>query len=250
MIEMKVLRIIGALLIAALACFLIIAIVHYSRISLLCDRIEAGNNMETKVGNAYTAPRFLEKVFLIFDMSGRLRSPLLTACEYGNVQAVEVLLENGANPDTSLFGWNALENAAHSHCTEEARYNVFNLLISHGADVNMYCSQVDGEVIWYLADKIDHTTDQSDLYYLEQTILLLANSGSVLLKPSNWSLIHYIASCNDDSFMKKLLFEFDLKSNINLQTTVLGYSPLICAILFYSGNESEHKEMISTLLQE
>ena len=242
---------IGIILLIMIAFFGITMCIHYCEINKLCDKIEAGAEIETNVSDAYTAPKFFEKILLVLDIPQRLRSPLLTACYFGNVQAVEELLENGADPDTSLFGWNALENAVHSHCSEKNRYNIIRLLVNHGANVNAFCSsQKDGEIIWSLPGKIRFTTDEQEIYYLEQTILLLASNGSVLLSSGNWSLIHHIAPCNDCVFMEKIIYEYDLKKYINDQTTILGYSPLICSIVLFKGKESDHKEMIKLLLRE
>ena len=242
----------GIIILSVVVCISVfMCIYHYHDINALCDKIETGADIETDVSNAYTAPKFFERLFLILDIPQRLRSPLLTACEYGNVQAVEELLENGADPDTSLFGWNALENAVHSHCSEKNRYNIIRLLVNYGANVNAFCSsQKDGEIIWSLPGKIRFTTDEQEIYYLEQTILLLASNGSVLLSSGNWSLIHHIAPFNDCVFMEKIIYEYDLKKYINDQTTILGYSPLICSIVLFKGKESDHKEMIKLLLRE
>ena len=117
-----------------------VKVVGYVRTSKLCQQIKAGNNIETNISDGTTAPLFLDDIATIFQVKG-VKIPLVEACYYGNVQAVEVLLENNANPNFFIDGrWSPLEATIVGDPMNESRYEIIKMLIDHGCDVNLHAS--------------------------------------------------------------------------------------------------------------
>ena len=222
------------------------AAIYHISINSLCNKIELGEKIETRVGNASTGPRFLERLFIITDMSKGIRIPLLTACRYGNVQAVETLLKNGADPNVDLYGWNALENTVYGYGTEESTYEIIKMLIDYGADVNT--AKGNKEIIWVLAGKASVCGDPDELKTIEKTIVCLIDNKSVTENEDNWTILHYAAQFKDSEFMKYILDTYDFSAYINAKTQTLGYTPLICAVNKQSNEEQELIETINVLL--
>lgn len=133
-----ILRVVICLILVAVGC---IMVYQYRKVSSLCDQIKNGENIDTTISNAMTAPRWQEEIATILQV-GSPRIPLVEACYYRNIQAVEVLLANGADPNIFFKGrFSPLEAAIVYGPIDENSYYIIKLLIDHGADVNKFGSE-------------------------------------------------------------------------------------------------------------
>lgn len=114
----------------------IIKILEYKEAKSLCEDIKNGNDIKTDFSNGSTAPLFLDNIAKIMQIDGP-KIPLIEACYYRNVQAVKVLLENGADPNIFLEGdWSSLEAAFVYGPADERTFEIISLLMEHGADID------------------------------------------------------------------------------------------------------------------
>lgn len=118
-----------------------ITIHQYSKVKSLCNQIKAGESINTTISNAMTAPSWFDGIAAVMQIDGP-KIPLVEACYYRNVQAVEVLLENGANPNVFFDGrFSPLEAAIVYGPVDESSLAIVKLLLEHGADVNQFGSE-------------------------------------------------------------------------------------------------------------
>lgn len=124
----------------------------YSAVNALCEKIRAGEEIHTDIGNGLTAPRWLEPISRITQTEGP-QTPLKVACYYRNVQAVQVLLENGADPNFFFkHCFSPLEAAIVNGPVDQNSVEIVKLLIEHGADINGYGSEAP--ILIMLSDRI------------------------------------------------------------------------------------------------
>ena len=80
-----------SILCIALLCIMVwsgITISRYATAAKLCQQIKAGENIQTTMGDGVTAPTILRSLFVILQ-ADVVKIPLVEACYYGNIQAVE-----------------------------------------------------------------------------------------------------------------------------------------------------------------
>jgi serine/threonine-protein phosphatase 6 regulatory ankyrin repeat subunit B len=162
----------------------------------LCDAI--ANNRATKqyllenpIGyiNRQTYPDFLNTatIKLFEEQADR---PLIVACRQGDIEAIEILLSKGADPN-EMSGFSAIE-AVYASPKKDNRLEIAQLLVKHQADVTLHIGKVnavflelnyskDEAISWdnirFLVDNGCPTTD-----YYENTILHYASrNGSVYI---------------------------------------------------------------------
>lgn len=85
------------LAIISLTMFAAFKIHSYAEASQLCAQIRAGQEIDTDIADAITAPLFIRPLLTMIEVG--IDIPLVVACYYNNLQAVEVLLDNGADPN-------------------------------------------------------------------------------------------------------------------------------------------------------
>lgn len=114
---------------------------HYHQAKVLCEQIKRGEEIHTDFSNGTTAPIFWNDIAHILQMDGP-QIPLVVACYYGNMQAVETLLQNGADPNYFMKGeWSPLEAAylnPRDDGTNEKSFEMIQMLVEYGANVNAY----------------------------------------------------------------------------------------------------------------
>ena len=100
--------------------------------------MQRGGEIYTSFASGTTAPGGGILVSDILQMDGP-KIPLVEACYHRNVQAVTVLLENGADPNRFFDGqWSPLEAAMLHGPVSEESYQIARLLLDHGADPNLH----------------------------------------------------------------------------------------------------------------
>lgn len=150
---------------------------RYAAVNSLCKKIKAGEEIHTDIGNGLTAPRWFEPISRILQIEGP-QTPLKVACYYRNVQAVQVLLENGADPNFFFEqSFSPLEAAIIGPLNQNS-VTIVKLLIDHGADINGYGS--DCPILIQLSRRIG--IGESNIYEYELFQFLL-DSGA----DCNWN---------------------------------------------------------------
>ncbi len=153
--------------------FCIVKFSEYREAKILCEEIKNGNEIKTDFSNGSTAPLFLDNMAKIMQIDGP-KIPLVEACYYRNVQAVKVLLKNGADPNIFLEGdWSSLEAAFMYGPADERTFEIINLLMEYGADI----------------DK-QHASYESVLHYL--TRIICAGNDQPIIHKSFAYLIDFI----------------------------------------------------------
>lgn len=146
--------------------------------------IEKSNNL-----NKTTYPPFLERFFLIVDCP-LITTPLIVAVDKGNLEVVEVLLKNGANPNYFKgCGFTPIEKLYKVRNIQN-HFEIAQLLIQYGADVNRTFDSWDYP-IFTMADRISRSYDDSIL--IKHTKLFIEN-GAYVVNKNGFCIIDYFIS--------------------------------------------------------
>ena len=214
----------------------------YWEASILCEQIKNGEEIDTNFSNGTTAPIFFDEIASIMQIGGP-KIPLVEACYYRNVQAVEVLLENGADPNFYIDGrWTALEAAIVSSpagSMDERNFEIIKLLVEHGADFDR-CSSLD-PVIDQLSDWISLGGEPFDEFKEEVLLYLLDNTKN----PNDYNTCFCDAVKSGNLGLAKIVFA-DYDMDINYKG-YQGKTPLINLIIY--PRATHQAEMISFLLE-
>ena len=113
----------------------------------LCVAIQAGNIEHLEVllqegadANGTTRTIFYLPVSIVTE-SNALSTPLLTACESGNPDAVALLLKYNADPNKRVAGgFNALEAVYNTDTGRAARFETIPILLDYGVDLTYAAS--------------------------------------------------------------------------------------------------------------
>ncbi len=218
-------------------------VLRYIYVAGLCDDIRSGKQIDTRIGDAGSAPLWMDG-FLVAVGSG-VRIPLVEACRYGNIQAMTVLLDNGADPNFSIDGhWSPMEAVRQASVDSEQKMQMFHLLVEHGADVDHYTSYEP--VLFSYApllvlDRLDPGTE-------EILRFLLANGASTDHPEKGNSILHYASRGSSVEFVKVLLKDYAV--DINAKDSQ-GQTPLITCLCYTnpSLNEADVQNMVKCLLE-
>ena len=217
-----------------------ITISRYATATKLCQQIKSGENIQTTMGDGVTAPTILRGLFVILQ-ADVVKIPLVEACYYGNVQAVETLLNNGANPNYSIRdNWTPIEAAVHGRASEEDSTKIIKLLVEYGADVDKYESTEP--VLFTFAGRL---TLKNHAEHEQEMILWLLDHGAMPNEPvDNQNILHYAARGTDFAFVSTLIenYHFD----VNAQGFE-GQTPLIAALRY--NNPSATDEQVLAVVQ-
>ena len=213
---------------------------RYVTASRLCEQIQAGEEIDTNFSNGYTAPRFLINITDVMQIQGP-KIPLVEACYYRNVQAVSVLLENGADPNICFPGhFNALEAALVFGPFDEKSYEIVMLLLEHGADINGYGS--DEPISIWLSRWIGYGNNNPDVQ--ELLLYLLDNGGACEQYGFNYALFCAVRSGNVD-LTKHMIETYGYDVN---DKNDKGQTTLIFAV--ERATTADSCEMISLLIDK
>lgn len=198
----------------------------YHQARMICDKIKAGEEIYTKFSNGATAPIFFDEIATIMQIGGP-RIPLVEACYYRNVQAVTILLENGADPNFFIKGrWSPLEAAIIKGpvgIMDEKSLQIVKLLVEHGCDVNQYAS--DEAVILRLSGNTIHGIDEIE----KEMILYLLDHGAQRKYKDYEEIFSCIVLSRDLQFVKKLIQEYHFDVN---EKGYLGQTPLVSFVSY------------------
>ena len=232
------------ILAVSLTAFAAVKIYSYMEVTALCGQIQAGENIDTNIANATTAPLFIRPLLNMIEAD--IDIPLVEACYYKNLQAVEVLLDNGADPNFYLDGgWSPMEAAAVG-CSRnpEESLTIMKLLYEHGADIDGFGSH--GTALYHVCIGLigERKNEEQELEIL---FWLLDNGADPIVGASNTTVLHFAVRSANPELIPVLIEQYDLDVNAHggLQKT-----PLISAVCYEVDSQDEQitKAIVTELL--
>lgn len=232
------------ILTVTLAAFVVVKIYSYMEVTALCGQIQAGENIDTNIANATTAPLFIRPLLNMIEAG--IDIPLVEACYYKNLQAVEVLLDNGADSNFYLDGgWSPMEAAAVG-CSRypEESLTIMKLLYEHGADIDGFGSH--GTALYHVCIGLigERKNEEQELEIL---FWLLDNGADPIVGASNTTVLHFAVRSANPELIPILIEQYDLDVNAHggMQKT-----PLISAVCYEVDSQDEQitKEIVTELL--
>lgn len=233
------------ILAVSLAAFAAVKIYSYMEVTALCGQIQAGENIDTNIANATTAPLFIRPLLNMIEAD--IDIPLVEACYYNNLQAVEVLLENGADPNFYLDGsWSPIEAAVAWRGGEDFEnvLPIMKLLYEHGADIDGFGSY--GTALYHVCIGLigERKNEEQELEIL---FWLLDNGADPIVGASNTTVLHFAVRSANPELIPILIEQYGLDVNAR------GYmqkTPLISAVCYEVDSQDEQitKEIVTELL--
>ena len=232
------------ILAVSLTAFAAVKIYSYMEVTALCGQIQAGKDIDTDIADATTAPLFIRPLLNLIEAD--IDIPLVEACYYKNLQAVEVLLDNGADPNFYLDGgWSPMEAAAVG-CSRypEESLTIMKLLYEHGADIDGFGSH--GTALYHVCIGLigERRNEEQELEIL---FWLLDNGADPIVGASNTTVLHFAVRSANPELIPVLIEQYDLDVNAHggMQKT-----PLISAVCYEVDSQDEQitKEIVTELL--
>ena len=232
------------ILAVSLTAFAAVKIYSYMEVTALCGQIQAGKDIDTDIADATTAPLFIRPLLNLIEAD--IDIPLVEACYYNNLQAVEVLLDNGADPNFYLDGsWSPMEAAvAWTGGDYENVLPIMKLLYEHGADIDGYGSY--GSALYHISGRF---IGRSKYAEQEKEILfwLLDNGANPVVSEDGTTVLHHVVRSSCPELVPILINQYGLDVNAR------GYmqrTPLISAVSYTVSSQDEQitKAIVTELL--
>ncbi len=221
----------------------LLQLVNYHKVRKLCAEIKEGKEIHTKISDGTTHPVFTNILFTIIQTEG-VKIPLVEACLYGNLQAVETLLKNGADPNFYFDGyWSPMEANVNSCQNRENRFEIMKLLVEYGADVDGYASY--DPAIFDLVKRFVFGRNDPDE---EEMILWLLDHNAKRTEESGNNILYYAVRGNSPDFVQTLIedYNFDVNEKGNYGRTPLCSAISLCSIPY--SNETVVLKIVQVLL--
>ena len=200
--------------------------------------------VDTDIADAITAPLFIRPLLTLVETD--IDIPLVEACEAGHIQAVEVLLGNGADPNFYLDGgWSPMEAATIS-CNRhpEESLAIMKMLYEHGADIDGFGSH--GTALYHVCIGLigERKNEEQELEIL---FWLLDNGADPIVGASNTTVLHFAVRSANPELIPVLIEQYGLDVNAR------GYkqkTPLISAVCYEVDSQDEQitKAIVTELL--
>ena len=233
------------LLTVSLTAFVAVKLHSYAEASRLCAQIRAGQEIDTDIANATTAPLFMRPLLTMIEVG--IDIPLVEACYYNNLQAVEVLLENGADPNFYLEGsWSPMEAAvAWRGKDSENVLPIMKLLYKHGADIDGYGSH--GSALYHISSALIFGEGERAEQEIEILFWLLDNGANPIISEDGTTVLHFAVRGAHPELIPILIEQYG--HNVNAR----GYmqrTPLISAVSYTVSWQDEQvtKQIVQELL--
>ena len=234
------------LAIISLTMFAAFKIHSYAEASQLCAQIRAGQEIDTDIADAITAPLFIRPLLTMIEAG--IDIPLVEACYYNNLQAVEVLLDNGADPNFYLDGgWSPMEATVAWRGGENAKnvLPMMKLLYEHGADIDGYGSH--GSALYHISSALVVTERERAEQEIEILFWLLDNGANPIISKDGTTVLHYAVRGAHPELIPILIEQYglDVQARGYMQRT-----PLISAVSYTVSCQDEQitKQIVEELL--
>lgn len=169
----------------------------------LCEQIRMGEEIDADSSNNPSAPLFLEMCYSCAE--AEIKIPLVEACYHRNIQAVQTLLENGADPHFFIDGYKSPLEAAlwngPAGPIDEKSFEIVKMLVDYGCDVNLHAS--DKSVIEKMAGLMAGGNDNP---LLPEIIVYLLDNGAT---EGTDYLLHFAARNGNVELARLLIEQYD-----------------------------------------
>lgn len=233
------------LLAVSLTAFAAVKIHSYMEVIGLCGQIQAGKDIDTDIADATTAPLFIRPLLNLIEAD--IDIPLVEACYYNNLQAVEVLLDNGADPNFYLEGsWSPMEAAvAWRGKNSENVLPIMKLLYEHGADIDGYGSY--GSALDHISSALIFGEGERAEQEIEILFWLLDNGANPVISEDGTTVLHDVVRGAHPELIPILIEQYghDVNARGYMQRT-----PLISAVSYTVSWQDEQvtKQIVQELL--
>ena len=239
--------VVGALIVAGLILGAMM-ITRHRAVSALCDSIKAGENINTHTGNGVSAPVWLDDFFVATELD-EVRIPLVEACYYGNMQAVQVLLDNGADPNYGIKGHLTPIDAVLIRKRDHTlTMKMLEVLIDNGADVDL--TAYGSQPLFKAADRLGRGNPEYNAEYEEIICLLLKSGAGIRATAGEYegnTVLHYAVRGTSAEFVDGLIRDyFDDVDPVGMN----GETPIIDTVKYHSASRDPKAcaEIIKVLL--
>ena len=228
-----IIAVIIATVILILSVVCVVNVIKYTSIKNICDEIKAGENINTHIGNGVSAPVWLDDFFVATGL-GEVRIPLVEACYYGNMQAVQVLLDNGADPNYGIKGHLTPIDAVLIRKRDHTlTMKMLEILIDNGADVNL--TACDSQPLFNVADRLRWGNPEYNAEYEEIICLFLKSGAGIRATAGEYegnTVLHYAVRGTSAVFVDELIRDyFDDVDPVGMN----GETPLIDTVKYHSA---------------
>ena len=214
-----------SILVTVLVAFLCFRIFTYFRAEQLCEQIRNGEEIDTMLGDATTAPIILSPLSPFVEMN-ICTTVLVEACTHQHLQAVELLLKNGADPNFYTVGeWSPLEATIFTHHEkgDGTGNEIIRLLIDYGADVNI-------KTYWH-ATFLEQVAMGTSGSSRRETFKILVEAGADINRVEGGTVICYLLGNNQIELADWLMTQRTIDINEEIYGD-LKTNPLMVAIEF------------------
>ena len=244
MMKKKILITISSILVASVFCVIVVFMISVNQAKNIVRLINEQNYEDLE--DACDSALFIDKIPTVSLVANALceisvRTPLQTACINNDIEAVTILLENGADPNKTppfQVPWYAPIQIAASN----GNVDIMSVLIENGADVELYGHNA---LIKLTKDARWHMNESISLESYKAGYALLEQHGMSASHPSfdEQPLLCVSALLSDIEVAKFLIEEKGIPANI---CDTDGRTPLHFACL--SGYAGPTKEYIQYLI--
>ena len=169
--------------------------------------------------------------------------PLYMACHAGNTEMIHYLLDQGADPNITNYGY--------SYPLEEYLRNNYNLdasVVSHMIEAGVDVTQGRYDTpMFALIERYNRIKSEESKKCLQDEVIYLIDAGAnweagkVDIKNEGYTILHWVAPSEDTDFMIKLLTYEQSKDCINVRDKKWGNTPLDLAREY---NKTEMEQLL------
>ncbi len=215
----------------------ILLLIYYISNTIIYNKIRRGDDIGEFTLNGNTLPYSFNIFSGLFE-GFPVKILLVEACYYRNVEAVKILLKNGADPNFFFNGdFSSLEATFYSGPRTEDAYQIIKLLIDYGADPNKYGS-------YYFPDTLVMAIKPSVENYDTKILRLLLDNG-LLTCPNATNILHTIILNDNLELVSEMVNDYGWDINL---CNGKGKTPLVYTVSYNYKSRQPELSTIETLL--
>ena len=171
-------------IITAIYCMMIITFISLQEkhIDKACQLIKEHDNKNAKIE--------IDKIFFIDELGQNKETVLMSACESGNTQIIQYLLNKGASPNKTIDG-NLSPLEIYCKFGYKGGLKPLQELLDHGAQQSLFSSK---PAIFHLGENFKEMDEEEKKFATEMSIYLLTNGAPLTYKKE--TVLHLAAKGN------------------------------------------------------